>query len=550
MQITNLKARLTEMLDARSRIYLNLGREELIQAAVENGEAMVSKSGALATWTKSECTGRSPQDTVIVRRKESENNIDWTSQISISEETFDMLFEDAYNLLENKKRLYITKRVIGADKSYALPVKTVTSHAITALFTRNMFRAIPKGIRESILHDKEFTLLVLPHGSLDKEKYKGRLRKNTAEQTSNMVIAMDFDRNMGVIIGSSYLGSIKKMLFTVMNYHLPFEGILPLHCSANEGPNGDSALLLGLSGTGKTTLSADPERALLGDDEHGWGDNGIANFENGCYAKMIDMTPESEPEIWNAVMEDRPYKQNGVIIENAMLYPNGEFDFFDTRKTQNSRASYPISRLTNIKKESVSTHPKTILFLTADAYGVLPPISKLDKNQAMFWFLMGYTSKLAGTETGIKEPKATFSRFFGQPFMSLNPEIYAKMLGDKMKEYNTQVFLVNTGWTGGKYGTGKRISLKNTRAMVKAAISGELNNVEYTTNEMFKLNVPKTCPGVDAEILNPIQQWNSEEDYNKTAEELISQFVEAFDNSYKGKDISSDVANQCTKFVK
>jgi len=360
-----------------------------------------------------------------------------------------------------------------------------------------------------------------------------------------MVVAMDYDRRMGVIIGSAYMGSVKKMIFTVMNYLLPFEGVLPLHCSANEGVNGDSALLLGLSGTGKTTLSADPTRALLGDDEHGWSNDGIANFEYGCYAKMIGINPAKEPDIYDAIMHKDDYLNHGSIVENAMIYPDGRFDFNDDRITQNSRASYLLNYLKNIKKSSVSRHPTTILFLTADAYGVLPPVSRLNEDEAMLWFLMGYTSKLAGTETGVTEPQATFSRFFGQPFMPGNPDVYATMLGDKMKKFKTKVYLINTGWSGGAYGTGQRIDLTLTRKMVNAALSGELNNVEYQRDQHFHLDVPKTCPGVPSEMLWPKNTWQNKEAYDLYAKNLAKQFSDAFDENYGHKNIRESVVKVC-----
>lgn len=341
------------------------------------------------------------------------------------------------------------------------------------------------------------------------------------------------------------MGSIKKTLFTVMNYYLPAEGILPLHCSANEGKNGDSALLLGLSGTGKTTLSADPKRALLGDDEHGWSSSGIANFENGCYAKMIDIDPKKEPEIYKAVMHEDDYLNHGSIVENAMMFPNGEFDYFDDRLTPNSRASYLLDYLSNIKKSSVSGHPKTILFLTADAYGVLPPVSKLTADQAMLWFLMGYTSKLAGTETGVKEPQTTFSRFFGEPFMPRIPNVYASMLGEKIEKFGTQVYLINTGWSGGPYGVGKRIDLNLTREMVNAALSGDLENVEYEENHVFHLNVPKTCPKVPTEILNPRNTWEDKKAYDEKADKLAQAFCKHFDKAYGNQNIKDSVKKQC-----
>ncbi len=541
------KAKVDAVLQAHSNVLANIDRSEMIRAAVENKEAIIAKSGALATWTPPESTGRSPKDTVVVKRAESEKNIDWNSpnNIPIDEETFNMAFEDALNMHASKDKLYVTDRVVGADSKYALPVKLVTTHALAALFSDNMFRPVPDDIDSSIFAGNGFTVLHLPYEKLDAKKYEGRLRKMPNGETSNMIVAMDFDRRLGVVIGSAYMGSIKKMLFTVMNYLLPMHGILPLHCSANEGKKGDSALLLGLSGTGKTTLSADPSRALLGDDEHGWSDDGIANFENGCYAKMIDITEEKEPEIYNTVMHEDEYTNHGSIVENAMIYPNGEFDFFDTRFTPNSRASYPLRYLTNIKESSKSTHPKTILFLTADAYGVLPPVSKLNPEQAMLWFLMGYTSKLAGTETGVTEPQATFSRFFGQPFMPSNPDIYADMLGEKMKEHNTEVYLINTGWSGGAYGTGSRIKLALTRRMVNAALEGELKNAEYVYDPLFHVNIPKEVEGVPSEMLFPKNTWEDKAAYDATAKKLADAFSAAFDKNYGNKNIKESIVKEC-----
>lgn len=526
---------------------INIKREAIIEDVIKNKEAVISENGALATWTPIESTGRSPKDTVIVRHPQSEKNIDWNSpnNIPIEPEVFDMILEDALEMLKKKENIYITDRVVGADSKYALPVKTITSQALTALFTDNMFRPVPKDIAKSVFFEKDFFLVTLPNDKLNSAKYEGKLRKLPDGTTSDLVVAMDFDRQIAVVVGSAYLGSVKKSIFTVMNYYLPLQNILPLHCSANEGTNGISALLLGLSGTGKTTLSADPSRALLGDDEHGWSNDGIANFENGCYAKMININPKKEPEIYNAIMHKDEYTKHGAIVENAMIYPNGQFDYNDGRFTENSRASYPLSFLKNIKQESVSGHPNTILFLTADAYGVLPPVSLLNKEQAMLWFLMGYTSKLAGTETGITEPQATFSRFFGQPFMPCNPNMYADMLGEKMEKHNTKVFLINTGWSGGSYGIGKRIDLPLTRRMVEAAINGELDNVDYQIDDLFHLNIPKECKGVPTEILNPINTWANKDDYNKTAHKLATEFSKAFDKAYGSSNIESKIIKQC-----
>lgn len=543
----NWKEKLNEAVKSHSHVFDNITRREMIQAAVDNVEAIIAEGGALATWTPIESTGRSPKDTVIVKRPSSEKNIDWNSRnnIPIDEETFDIIFSEALTYLSEKEKIYVTDRVVGADVNYALPVKMVSSEALHALFTDNMFRPVPDDLDKSVFAYNGFYLLQLPYTKLEASKYAGRLRTMTNGNPSNMVVAMDLDRRIGIIVGSAYCGSVKKLIFTVMNYYLPFEGILPLHCSANEGENGDSALLLGLSGTGKTSLSADPTRALLGDDEHGWSELGIANFENGCYAKMINIDPEKEKDIYDAVMHKDDYLNHGAIIENAMIYPNGKLDYFDDRFTPNSRASYPLKYLRNIKKSSTSGHPKTILFLTADAYGVLPPVSKLNKMQAMLWFLMGYTSKLAGTETGITEPQATFSRFFGQPFMPCNPDVYADMLGEKMEKYNTHVFLINTGWSGGAYGVGNRIDITLTRVMVNAALSGELSTVEYIKDDLFHLQIPTSCPGVPSKMLFAKNTWADKEAFDVTANKLASQFSNAFDKAYGDKNISENIVKQC-----
>jgi phosphoenolpyruvate carboxykinase (ATP) len=528
----------------------NIARSEMIEDGVDAREAMVSSCGALATWTPTESTGRSPKDTVIVERPGSRDSIDWTSpnNIPVDPETFDMVMSDALDVLEKSPRLYATDRLVGADPAYALPVHTVTDWALTALFTDNMFRPWDEDlVRSSAFAEDPFHLVVVPYHKLDPKRYEGRLRVDPRlGHTSTMMVGMDMDRRLGVVFGSAYGGSVKKLMFTVMNYLLPAEGVLPLHCSANEGEDGDSALLLGLSGTGKTTLSADPSRALLGDDEHGWSDNGIANFENGCYAKLIDLSAEKEPEIHNACFHHDDYRSHGAIIENAMVYPWGEFDLYDDRFTPNSRGSYPLRYLTNIKESSRAGHPSTILFLTADANGVIPPVSKLTRQQAMLWFLMGYTSKLAGTETGITEPVTVFSRFFGEPFMPRNPDVYATMLGERMERHGTSVYLINTGWTGGPYGRGSRIDLPLTRAMVNAALSGKLEDVEYRSDPVFKVMVPRECPGVeDGDILTPELTWDDPEACRARAKKLAGEFAEHFETAYGDKNIPEEIAGEC-----
>ncbi len=524
----------------------NPTRQKLIQDSVDRRYAMILSTGTLATWTSPESSGRSPKDTYMVRRKESENTIDWTSPSAnpLEPKTFELLFEDSLFTLHSKRTVYVLDRVVGADSSYALPVKCVTDSPIHALFIDNMFRPVPEDIEKSIFYEKPFLLIALPLDKVMVRKYEGRLRKLPDGNTSNMAVVADFDKRVGIVYGSAYMGSIKKLMFTVMNYYLPEHNILPLHCSANEGTDGSSALLLGLSGTGKTTLSADPERALLGDDEHGWDDNGIANFEYGCYAKLINLDPEKEPEIYNATFHPDHYLNHGVIVENLMVYLDGTFDLNDSRFTPNSRASYPLRYLSNIKESSVSGHPRCILFLTADAYGVLPPISKLNPEQAMFWFIMGYTSKLAGTETGIVEPQTTFSRFFGEPFMPRIPSDYAHLLGEKMQKFGVDVYLVNTGWSGGPYGIGKRMDINLTRKMVRAALEGELKNAEYEQDPIFKVWIPKSCPGVPEKILKPVNTWDDKEKFKEYALKLAKEFAKKFDSSFADK-VSDAIAAQC-----
>lgn len=539
--------KIDEILNECKTLIIGADRKRLIGDSVSNNECMVSKVGNLATWTDPDSTGRSPKDTLFVKRPQSQIYIDWNSpnNLPATESLFEEIFQDAIDKICRQERIYVNNRVIGADSEFALPVKLITSEALTSVFADNMFRPVPNDLEKSVFSDKPFYLIALPFEKLDTIKYEWKLRKLPNGKTTDKVVLMDFDNRIGIIIGSAYLGSVKKAMFTVMNYYLPFENVLPLHCSANEGKDGKTALILGLSGTGKTTLSADPRRALLGDDEHGWSEKGVANFENGCYAKMININPEKEPDIYEAVMHNDYYLNHGVIVENAMIYPDGEFDFDDERLTPNSRASYPLTYLKNIKESSVGGHPSTILFLTADATGVLPPISKLDRNQAMLWFLMGYTSKLAGTETGVVEPQTTFSRFFGAPFMPSLPKVYTKMLGDKMEEHDTYVYLINTGWSGGKFGVGKRIDITATRAMVEAALNGDLKNVEYQYNELFHLNIPKTCPDVDPQILFPENTWTNKDEYQKTAKALAKEFSDHFDKTYGKNDIAPEIKKNC-----
>ncbi len=548
MLAAEMAALVGSVIRSHSNLKENPPRAAIIQDCVDNQEAWISRDGALVTMTPPESTGRSPQDTVLVKSAASDAKIDWESpnNIPITEETFEMLLEDAVAALSRHANLYVTDRALGADSSYALPVKTVTSHAFIALFSDNVFRPVPDDISKSVFNERPFTIIDLPYDRLDPERYQGRLRKLPTGGTTTMCIAGDIERRICIVYGSAYGGSLKKMMFTVMNYLLPDEGILPLHASANEGTDGSVALFLGLSGTGKTTLSADPERALLGDDEHGWSANGVANFENGCYAKMIDIDPSREPDIYDAVMHRADYLEHGAIVENALMYPDGSIDYNDRRLTENSRASYPLSFLKNIKPSSTASHPNCIVFLTADANGVLPPVAKLSPEQAMLWFLMGYTSKLAGTETGIVDPVATFSRFFGQPFMPRHPGVYSEMLGDYMQRYQAEVYLVNTGWSGGPYGVGKRMDIKLTRAILRAVISGQLKDATYGGDPIFHLSIPETVPGVaDQSVLKPRNTWSDPDAYEARAKKLAGEFSSYFDKWYQGKGIADCVAAEC-----
>jgi len=540
-------ALLAQVLQTHPDVVKNPLRRQLIQQVVDFQEALIAANGCLATWTEINSTGRSPMDTLIVRYEEIEKNIDWDSpnNIAVESSTFADLWQDALDVLQGAKRIFVTERVVGADPDYALQVRTVTSSPLTALFTYNMFRPVLPEISNSRFFGRGFDLLVVPYHKLNRERYAGRLRRLADGRTSDMAIVMDFRHRLGLVFGSAYQGSVKKLVFSVMNYYLPQEGILPLHCSANENKQRDLALFLGLSGTGKTTLSADPKRALLGDDEHGWSDHGIANFEYGCYAKLINLNPKKEPEIHQAVFHQDHYLEHGAIVENALMFPNGSFDLNDERLTPNSRASFPLSFLSNIKPSAVGPHPKTIIFLTADANSVLPPVAKLTAEQAMLWFLLGYTSKLAGTETGIVEPVSTFSRFFGQPFMPCLPASYADLLGQRLKKHGTQVYLVNTGWSGGPYGVGRRMDITLTRTIIDAALNGGLASVPLRNDPLFHLQVPLHCPGVDDQLLDPAETWSDKDAFRGRAQKLAGEFSVNFDKAYKNKKIDKTIVSQC-----
>ncbi len=547
----------------RRGIIRNPPRSELIDAVLEASEALAIPCGALATWGKPECTGRIPDDTYIVRHGASARDVDWTSPhcLPMERATFDALVNDAAEVLGSQRTLFLINRAVGAFPRSALSLRLFTDSALTALFADNMFLPPAVAEHESTFRDRPFTMLVLPSHRIAVQRYEGVLRANGGK-TADLCVAMDFERRMGLVYGSSYCGCVKKLMFTVMNHLLPADGILPLHCAATEDRQGVTHLFLGLSGTGKTTLSADPRRFLIGDDEHLWSEEGVANMENGCYAKLIGLRQEKEPDIYEAVFGHLPprgrTKEGGqspssppagrgispVIIENAMVYPDGSVDLSDERLTENSRASYPLAFLRSAKAEKHGGHPKTILFLTADAQGVLPPIAKLTVDQALLWFLMGYTSKLAGTETGITKPKSTFSRFFGGPFMPRKPRDYLRLFEEKIRAHGTDVYLVNTGWSGGPYGIGKRMDITLTRRLVDAALAGELRDVPYWEYRKFHLLVPQACPGVDAALLNPKKTWADPDLYDRAADTLALEFVAAFDKSFRGA-VSAEVEREC-----
>jgi len=528
-------------------VLINPDRVTLIRQVIRRREALPAKQGFLYIVTPAESTGRSPLDTYMVRDQITEATVDWTSPNNhpLDGRVFERLWQDGLDLLLKQDRLFLTERSIGADPTYALPVRTITNSALTALFTLNMFRPAIQETCTSLLAERPFHLLVLPGHHVESGKYKGHLRCLENGDPAHMVIAMDFENRRGLVIGSAYGGTVKKLMFTVMNYYLPFIDVLPFHCSASENSRGETALFLGLSGTGKTSLSTDPGRLLLGDDEHGWSEQGIANFEYGCYAKLINLDPEKEPEIYQAVFHEDHCLRHGVIVENTMVYPDGSFDLCDKRLTPNSRASYPLSFLSSVKPSACGAHPRTIVFLTADANGVIPPISRLSGDQAMLWFLMGYTSKLAGTETGIVDPVTVFSRFFGEPFMPLLPEYYASMLGEKLQRHPVSVFLLNTGWSGGPHGIGKRMDIRLTRHLLNRALDGELDHVAVRIDKRFHLQVPKECPGVPSEILNPRSTWRDRSKFDERADHLAAEFFCHFEKAYGHGSISRTIGAQC-----
>ncbi len=504
-----------DFLENHKSSFYNLPYETLVEHCVRNKEGKLSDRGALCINT-GKFTGRSPQDRYIVRDAITDTTVDWGEiNKGFSTSAFEKLEQELVTYLEDKT-VYIQDGYACANESHRLNVRLYAEKPWSAHFFRNMFLR-PKAGEKNI---PNWEIICAPG-------FKANPTEHGTRQENFAII--NFTKQRIIIGGTGYTGEIKKGIFSVLNFLLPEEqGVLPMHCSANEGKEGDIAIYFGLSGTGKTTLSADPERMLIGDDEHGWSDEGVFNFEGGCYAKCIDLNKNSEPDIFNAIKE-------GAILEN-IGFKEDEItpDYSDDSITQNTRVSYPIFHIDNIKTPSNGGIPKNIFFLTCDAFGVLPPISRLTVEQAMFHFISGYTAKVAGTETGITEPKATFSACFGAPFLPLHPTKYAEMLGEKMRKHNTKVWLVNTGWTGGPFGVGNRIKLSYTRSLIKAVLKGDLEYSDYFKTDIFNLYIPESCPGVPKEILNPKNTWESKEKYDLKAAHLAGLFNKNF-KKYRNK---------------
>ncbi len=496
------------------RIHYQLSSDELHAKTIEKKMGKEASSGALAVNT-GEFTGRSPMDRFIVKDDITKDRIWWGNiNIPFEREDFNKLYDKVIAYL-NEKELFVRDCYACADPAYKLNIRVINEYPWSNMFAHNMFLRPTE--EELVNFDPEWTVINAPGFKAD-AKVDGTRQHNFA--------ILNFSKKIALIGGTGYTGEIKKGIFSSLNFVLPvFKNTLPMHCSANVGEKGDTALFFGLSGTGKTTLSTDPQRKLVGDDEHGWtADNTVFNFEGGCYAKVIDLSKENEPEIYGAI-------KKGAILENVILDDQGAVDFGDTTITQNTRVSYPIHHIENIQHPSIGENVKNIFFLTADAFGVLPPISKLTPAQAAYHFISGYTAKVAGTEAGVVEPQPSFSACFGAPFMPLHPTVYAEMLSKKMQESGVDVWLINTGWTGGPYGVGTRMKLKYTRAMISAALSGELglyNYDKYHIHSVFGVAQPRECPGVPTSVLSPRVTWNNDEAYYKTAFKLTNAFRENF----------------------
>ena len=519
-EITGLKTAKT--------IYWNLTTEQLYEEAIRRGEGNITHGGAFNADTGKH-TGRSPNDRFFVETPEAKANIWWhKGNKGISEENFEKLYAKAIKHAADKD-LFVRDAYVGADKKSTMVVRIVNELAWHNHFAKNMF--IEPSKEELGVIKPEFTVIYLPN-----------LKANPAEDgtASETAIEINFKKKIVLIVGTAYAGESKKCIFTVMNYILPLKNIMTMHCSANVGDRGDAALFFGLSGTGKTTLSADPKRGLIGDDEHGWDDNGVFNFEGGCYAKVIKLSKEAEPQIYATT------QRFGTVLENVVFDPDTRILDLDSEAlTENTRASYPLTFIDNAIPSAKGPHPKNIIFLTYDAFGVLPPISKLSKEQAMYHFMSGYTARVAGTEKGVKEPQATFSTCFGGPFMALHPSKYAQLLKEKIEKHNSACWLVNTGLVGGPYGVGSRISIKHTRALLNAALEGKLANVKFVKDTVFGFEIPVECDGVPADILQPANSWKNKDEYYKKYSELAAAFVKNFEQYKEGS--SQDILNAAPK---
>ncbi len=494
----------------QDNVHRNLHPPQLAEAALRRREAELSARGSLVAETGKR-TGRSPKDKFTVRDAITEGKIAWGSANQpISSDVFDALYERVLDYLRGRE-LFVQDLYCGADPRYRLPIRVINEYAWHNLFVRQLF--IRPTAEELKTHTPEFTIVSAPSFLADPKR---------DGVNSEVFILVNFSKKLVLIGGTEYAGEMKKSIFGIMNFLLPARNVFPMHCSANIGADGVTALFFGLSGTGKTTLSADPTRRLIGDDEHGWSATGVFNFEGGCYAKCIRLSAETEPQIYKAL-------RFGCVLENVVLDPVTRMpDFDDDSKTENTRAAYPVEFIDNAVIPGFGGHPKNVVFLTADAFGVLPPISKLRPEQAMYHFMSGYTAKVAGTEAGVTEPQATFSTCFGAPFMPLPPKVYAEMLGRRLREHGAQCWLVNTGWQGGPYGVGKRMSLPYTRAMVDALVEGHLANVEFEIEPAFGLTIPKSCPGVPSELLAPRNSWKDKAAYDKMAADLSQRFAKNF----------------------
>ena len=520
MSTSKFLTQMQELGVSSSKIHRNLPVEKLVEISINNNEGVLTSTNSLSVKT-GKYTGRSPNDRFIIYDDETHDKIDWGKiNHQFPTEKFNQILKKMEKSIVDKE-IFVFDGFVGADKSNRLPIRIINDHAWQSLFARQLFVRPSK--EELDNHEPEFTVICLNDFEALPE---------IDGTNSNAFILINLSKKITIIGATSYAGEMKKSLFSVMNYLMPSRNIFPMHCSANIGKNGETALFFGLSGTGKTSLSADPNRLLIGDDEHGWSENGVFNFEGGCYAKCINLTEEAEPQIWNAIKSGAVLEN--VIVDKETLKP----DFDDGTITENTRAAYPLDYIPGAVFPSVGGHPKVIIFLTADALGVLPPVSKLTKEGAMFHFLSGYTSKLAGTERGIKEPISTFSECFGAPFMPRFASVYAKMLGERISQHNTVVYLINTGWSGGPYGVGKRISIKYSRAMVTAALIGSLDIVKYRHDEVFNLDVPTECPNVPSEILDPKNTWIDKDSYDLSAKKLAQLFS---DNFKKFTNVTDDI---------